>query len=114
MGCLWMWNGLLLDNDCSMDENGFMHLPTDKFRVGKNLIHLPKLLHQMGDHPENVRKAKEALEQAEKELLPLAETKFETVGIRDCLSILAALHELIIKTAYKVFVNGTLGEVRRL
>lgn len=66
MGCLWMWNGLLLDNECSMDENGFMCLSTDKFRVGKNLIHLPKLLHQMGDHPENVRKAKEALEQAEK------------------------------------------------
>lgn len=95
--------GLLLDNDCSMDENGFMHLPTDKFRVGKNLIHLPKLLHQMRDHPENVRKAKEALEQAEKELLPLAETKFETVGIKDCLRILAALYELIIKTAYARF-----------
>lgn len=95
--------GLLMDNDCGMDENGFMTLPAGNFYIGKNIVHLPGLLSAMKDHPENIRKTKEALSQAKPEICRWAETDFENFSVADCLEVLTELYGLITDTAYVRF-----------
>lgn len=95
--------GLLMENDCGMDENGFMTLPTGSFRLGRNIVHLPGLLSAMKDHRENIRKAKEALAQAKPEICRWAETDFGKLSLADCLYGLTELYDLITATAYVRF-----------
>lgn len=93
----------MMDNDCGMDENGFMTLPAGNFHIGKNIVHLPGLLSAMKDHPENIRKAKEALAQAKPEICRWVETDFEKFSVADCLKVLTELYKLITDTAYVRF-----------
>ena len=111
--------GLKIDNDCRMDENGFMLLPSVKIRLGGEIVHLPALLHEMGEHAENVRRTEECLKKAEPEIYGAAGQNMELLGLEECASKLEKLYQLIKETAYARFkyavfpgfmMNRTLGK----
>ena len=96
--------GINVDNDCSIDENGFMMLPTVKFSIGKNVFHLPAMLKAMKNHAENSRKANESLKQTKEELAELTQKDLATATLEDCLNLLTELHRLITESAYARFL----------
>lgn len=95
--------GIKIDNECGIDENGFMSLPTEKFGLGKGISRLPAMLKGMKDHPENMRKAKAALKSAESKIDLLADADFSDSKMTDCLSALNDLRCLITDAAYARF-----------
>lgn len=95
--------GIKIDNECGMDENGFMTLPTEKFGLGKNIRRLPSILRSMNDHQENIRRAKLSLKAAKPEIERLAKKDFSDAKMEDCLQALTDLHDLITDTAYARF-----------
>lgn len=95
--------GIHVDNECGMDENGFMSLPTEKIGLGRGLSHLPGLLKGMKNHSENARKANLALESAKQKIGRLAEMDFSQAGMEECLFVLRDLHRMITDTAYARF-----------
>lgn len=95
--------GIKIDNECSMDDDGFMFLPTEKFGLGKSIYHLPAMLRGMKDHGENVRKAKHSLELADARIAALAEKDCSHMDMEECLRGLTKLYDLITDTAYVRF-----------
>lgn len=95
--------GIKINNECGMDENGFMSLPTGKFALGKEITRLPAVLKEMKAHSENVVKAKAALENAGARLQLLAGADFSGYGLEECLSTFNDLRRLITDTAYGRF-----------
>lgn len=95
--------GINIDNECGIDENGFMSLPALKFSLGKNIRYLPSMLGKMKNHPENIRKAKTALEAAKQKAGWFAERDYSRMEIADCLKALTELYYLISDTAYVRF-----------
>lgn len=95
--------GIKVDNECGIDENGFMSLPTVRFGVGKNICHLPAVLKGLADHQENVRKAELALKSVKPKVNGLAKKDFSDVGMEDCLHALMDLYGLITDMAYARF-----------
>lgn len=95
--------GIKIDNECGIDENGFMSLPTEKFGLGKGISHLPAILKGMKNHSENVKKAELAIESTKPKINGLAERDFSEAGIMDCLNAFTDLHGVIIDTAYARF-----------
>lgn len=95
--------GIKIDNECGIDENGFMSLPTEKFGLGKGILHLASILRGMKNHSENIRKAKAALESEGAKIERFAGMDFSDMGMQDCLSALNDLRRLITDTAYARF-----------
>lgn len=95
--------GIKVDNECGMDENGFMTLPTEKIALGKGISCLPAMLKGMTDHPENIKKAERALKEAKPKIDAFAEKDFSKADREECLSALTALYGLITDTAYARF-----------
>lgn len=95
--------GIKVDNECGIDENGFMSLPTEKIGLGKGLLHLPGILKGMKNHPDNVRKAECALKMAEPKIQMFAGKDFSNAGITECLDAFTDLYRLIADTAYARF-----------
>ncbi|MDO4333265.1 MAG: PEP/pyruvate-binding domain-containing protein [Eubacteriales bacterium] len=98
--------GILVDNDCGIDRNGFMSLPTEKIKLGKNILHLPAMLKDMKNHPENVRKAKAALEEAKPKADRFAGLDCSHMEMPECLDALTKLRQLITDTAYARFYDA--------
>lgn len=95
--------GIRVENECGMDENGFMSLPTLKIGLGKNIRRLPALLKSMKDHPKNVRRAKLSLEEAKPKIDGLADKDFSDADMEECLRTLSNLRRLITNAAYARF-----------
>ena len=96
--------GIKIDNECGMDENGFMSLPTVKFGLGKAICHLPALFREMKDHPENTRKADAVLRKVKPEMNRIAEQDYSDAEMVDCLHMLKDLYGMITDTAYARFL----------
>lgn len=96
--------GIKIDNECGIDKNGFMSLPTLKFGLGKEIRHLPAILKGMKEHGENVRKAELALKNTKSEISALAGKDFSGAGMEECLQAFMDLHRLITDTAYARFL----------
>ncbi len=75
--------GIKVDNECGIDENGFMSLPTETFGLGKGLSHLPAMLMGMKNHPENVGKAKQIYACVQQEINRFAEEDFSGTGLAE-------------------------------
>ena len=95
--------GIKVDNECGIDENGFMSLPTIKFGLGKAIYHLPAIFRGMKNHPENAKKAKEVLKKVKPEINRIAKQDHSDAGMADCLHMLTDLYGLITDTAYARF-----------
>lgn len=95
--------GIKIDNECGIDENGFMSLPALKFGLGKEIVHLPAMLKEMKNHTENVRKAKSALECTEPKINAFANMDCSQMEITDCLNTLTELYHLVTDIAYARF-----------
>ena len=95
--------GIKVDNECGIDENGFMSLPTIKFGLGKAIYHLPAIFRGMKNHPENAKKAKEVLKKVKPEINWIAKQDHSDAGMADCLHMLTDLYGLITDTAYARF-----------
>ena len=95
--------GIKVDNECGIDENGFMSLPTIKFGLGKAIYHLPAIFRGMKNHPENAKRAKEVLKKVKPEINRIAKQDHSDAGMADCLHMLTDLYGLITDTAYARF-----------
>lgn len=95
--------GIKIDNECGMDKNGFMTLPTEKFGLGKGILHLPAILIGMGKHSENIRKADSVLQRIRPEAERYAETDYTNAKMQDCLDAFMHLYQLITDSAYVRF-----------
>lgn len=95
--------GIKIDNECGIDEDGFMSLPALKFGLGKEIVHLPAMLRDMKNHPENVRKAKSALECTESKINAFANMDCSHMKMADCLNAFTDLYHLIVDIAYARF-----------
>ena len=95
--------GIKIDNECGIDEAGFMSLPALKFGLGKEIVHLLAMLREMKNHPENVRKAKSALECTEPKINAFANMDCSHMKMADCLNAFTDLYHLIVDIAYARF-----------
>ena len=95
--------GMLVDNDCRLDDNGFLRLPTVKFKVNKNLIHLPGLMKEMKDHQANVEKLEKCLSGAEPVIRKAAGSEEAAKDLRQTAAELDQMRNLITETAYARF-----------
>lgn len=95
--------GIKIDNECGIDEDGFMSLPALKFGLGKEIVHLPAMLKEMKNHPENVRKAKSALERTEPKINAFANVDCSHMKMVDCLNAFTDLYHLVVDIAYARF-----------
>lgn len=95
--------GMLVDNDCRLDDNGFLCLPTVKFKVNKNLIHLPGLMKEMKDHQANVEKLEKCLSGAEPVIRKAAGSEEAAKDLRQTAAELDQMRNLITETAYARF-----------
>ena len=96
--------GMLVDNDCRLDDNGFLCLPTVKFKVNKNIIHLPGLMKEMKDHQANVEKLEKCLSGAEPVIRKAAGSDAECCeALGQTAAELDQMKNLITETAYARF-----------
>lgn len=95
--------GIKIDNECGIDDNGFMSLPALKFGLGKEIGHLPAILKDMSNHLENVRKAKAVLECTEPKINVFANMDCTHMKMADCLNAFTDLYQLIVDIAYARF-----------
>lgn len=95
--------GIKIDNECGIDKDGFMSLPTLKFGLGKEIVHLPAMFKDMKNHPENVRKAKAVLKYAEPKIHAFANMDCSRMKMEDCLQGLTDLYQLVTDVAYARF-----------
>ncbi|MGN0342718.1 MAG: PEP/pyruvate-binding domain-containing protein [Roseburia sp.] len=95
--------GIKIDNECGIDEDGFMSLPALKFGLGKEIVHLPAMLKEMKNHSENVRKAKSALECTEPKINAFANVDCSHMKMADCLNAFTDLYHLVVDIAYARF-----------
>lgn len=102
-GVIFREAGLNMDNDCKLNEDGFMLLPSVKIGVGRAIVHLPAMLRQMKDHPDNVRHTLQCLDRAEPEIYRMAEQDVSALGLGACREMLEKLYKLITETAYMRF-----------
>lgn len=95
--------GIKIDNECGIDEDGFMSLPALKYGLGKEIVQLPVMLKEMKNHPENVRKAKSALECTEPKINAFANVDCSHMKMTDCLNASMDLYHLVTDIAYARF-----------
>lgn len=95
--------GIRMENECGIDENGFMSLPSLKVGIGKKIVHLPAMMKQLKNHRENVKKAKASLEYAEPKINGFAGRDCSKMKLADCLCALTDLYNLITDVAYARF-----------
>lgn len=95
--------GMLVDNDCRLDDNGFLCLPTVKFKVNKNLIHFPGLMEEMKDHQANVERLEKCLSGAEPVIRKAAGSEEAAKELQQTAAELDQMRNLITETAYVRF-----------
>lgn len=95
--------GMLVDNDCRLDDNGFLCLPTVKFKVNKNLIHFPRLMKEMKDHQANVERLEKCLSGAEPVIRKAAGSEEAAKELQQTAAELDQMRNLITETAYVRF-----------
>ena len=95
--------GMLVDNDCRLDDNGFLCLPTVKFKVNKNLIHFPGLMKEMKDHQANVERLEKCLSGAEPVIRKAAGSEEAAKELQQTAAELDQMRNLITETAYVRF-----------
>lgn len=95
--------GMLVDNDCRLDDNGFLCLPTVKFKVNKNLIHFPELMKEMKDHQANVERLEKCLSGAEPVIRKAAGSEEAAKELQQTAAELDQMRNLITETAYVRF-----------
>lgn len=95
--------GMLVDNDCRLDDNGFLCLPTVKFKVNKNLIHFPVLMKEMKDHQANVERLEKCLSGAEPVIRKAAGSEEAAKELQQTAAELDQMRNLITETAYVRF-----------
>lgn len=99
--------GMLVDNDCRLDDNGFLCLPTVKFKMNKNITHLPGLMKEMKDHQANVEKLEKCLSGAEPVIRKAAGSDTDcgeaAKELQQTAAELDQMRNLITETAYARF-----------
>lgn len=95
--------GLEMDNNCQMNEDGFMLLPSVKFKVNRNIFHMGTVIKGVKQHADNLRIMKDCLAEAEPKIHEAAQRDTTVLTLKECEEYLEKLHELITETAYTRF-----------
>lgn len=76
--------GILIDNECHINDDGMMELPRSGFRLTKNITHFPKLLSDILDHTQNRAAANRNLTKNQEKYSLLKNTDFSALDLNGC------------------------------
>lgn len=95
--------GVEMDSNCRMNEDGFMLLPSVKFKMNRNIFRMGAIMKGMKNHLNNLQVMKACLAEVEPKIHEAAERDETALTLEECKDYLEELHELLTYTAYTRF-----------